>query len=94
MVYELLEFYLIASSLENHESILKSLRYFYYGWWRHFLYDVGGEIESRRGIHEDVKKNNSDYLDNISYVKNLERLDMLCGLENLPKDISIHANGK
>ncbi|WP_299436655.1 hypothetical protein, partial [uncultured Maribacter sp.] len=93
VIYKLLEFYLIISTFEENKSILQSLRYFYYGWWRKFLYEIAAEIEDNRDINDIVKNGKSDYLDNISYVKNLERLDKICGLENIPKNIAIHNDG-
>lgn len=94
VVYELLEFYLIVSSCEGNESILRGVRYFYYGWWRPFLYDVGSEIEDRRGICPIVTSIKNDYVDNISYIKNLEKLDKICGLDKIPKDMIIHGDGR
>lgn len=93
VIYELLEFYLIVSSYDGNQQILRSLRYFYYGWWRPFLYDIGGEIEKNRGINPILFQTKNEYIDNISYVKNLEKLDEICGLQKIAKDIEIHYDG-
>ncbi|WP_339715478.1 hypothetical protein [uncultured Kriegella sp.] len=78
--------------MKKNKEILQSLRYFYYGWWRKFLYEIAHEIESNRNINEIIINAKSDYLENISYTKNLERLDKICGLEDIPKNIEIHHN--
>ncbi|WP_406684341.1 hypothetical protein N1F78_01020 [Seonamhaeicola sp. MEBiC1930] len=93
VIYKLLEFYLVISTFEENKTILQSLRYFYYGWWRPFLYDISSEIESNRKINEIIKTSKSDYLDNISYTQSLERLDRICGLEKIPKNTIIHFDG-
>ncbi|RYE13480.1 MAG: hypothetical protein EOP45_21125 [Sphingobacteriaceae bacterium] len=93
VVYQLLEFYLLVSVYEGNQNVLKALRYFYYGWWRHFLYDFAFEIESVTKTNEILKNGHTDYLQDISYIATLQRLDKLCGLENVPKDIVMHFDG-
>lgn len=93
VVYKLLEFYLVISTYKENKDILQSLRYFYYGWWRPFLYDIANEIENNRKINNKVQEAKSDYIENIMYTRNLERLDQICGLENIPRDTKIHLDG-
>lgn len=92
-IYTLLEFYLVVSVNGSNDDLLKAVRYFYYGWWRHFLYDVGKELENTRKVNTTLLKRDSNYLKSISYIEHLNKLDKLCGLENIPTDIKIHLNG-
>lgn len=92
-LYDMLEFYLILSVYEGNENVLKALRYFYYGWYRHFLYDIAKEIESNRQVNPLLSSYKTSYLSDLSYVSNLERLDRLCGLDKIPKNTIIHFDG-
>lgn len=92
-IYDLLEFYHLVGNYEGDCEHLKSYRYFYYGWWRRFLYEMAYQIESHRKVNPLVHVHCPDYLDNISYTKDLQQVDKLCGLENIPIHEDIHLNG-
>lgn len=92
VVYQLLEFYLLVSVYEGNESNLKALRYFYYGWWRHFLYDFAIEIETNSRVNYSVDYRTS-YFKDISYIATLKRLDKLCSLEKIPHHTMLHFDG-
>lgn len=93
VVYQLFEFYLLVSVYEGNEKILKALRYFYYGWWRHFLYDFASEIEGNTKTNDMLKNPGVHYLQDISYIATLQRLDILCGLECIPRETVLHFDG-
>lgn len=93
VVYRLLEFYLLVSIYEGNENVLKALRYFYYGWWRHFLYDFASEIENNTKTNNILRESEVEYLHNISYTATLKRLDKLCGLQKIPEETILHFDG-
>lgn len=92
-IYTLLEFYLVVSVNGTNKDLLKAVRYFYYGWWRHFLYDIGEELENLRKVDNILLRRDNDYLKSISYIEHLNKLDKLCGLENIPTETKLHLNG-
>lgn len=92
-VYQLLEFYLLVSQYEGNPAVLKSLRYFYYGWWRPFLYDFAYQIENNSKVNEQIKNEQSSYFEDISYTNTLRRLDQLCGLSKFPENTIFHFDG-
>jgi|GEM_PF-7077815 len=92
-IYTILEFYLVVSVNGTNKDLLKAVRYFYYGWWRHFLYDIGAELEKLRKVDNELLRSESDYLKSISYIEHLNKLDKLCGLENIPTATKLHLNG-
>jgi hypothetical protein len=92
-VYELLEFYLLISVYDDNKNNLQALRYYYYGWWRQFLYEFANEVEYRTKIDQGIDEHHPTYRKDISYTSSLERLDRLCGFENLPKNFKIHGDG-
>ncbi|TYA74930.1 hypothetical protein [Seonamhaeicola marinus] len=92
-VFEILEFYLMLSNYHDNKQLFKSYRYFYYGWWRKFLYDIGGEIEKSRKCNENIRKSHPDYFKAISYTESLKRLDEICGFHDIPIDEEIHYDG-
>lgn len=92
-IHGMLEFYMIISVYSENEESLKALNYFYYGWWRHFLYDYSICVESHRVINPIVSKYAKSYLYDVSYSSHLIKLDKLCGLSHIPKNTKIHNDG-
>lgn len=93
VIYELLDFYRVVSLYKVNKSFFRSLKYFYYDWWRSFLYDIGSEIESKRAKNDLVPEMENECIKDLSYIKNLEILDKVFGLENIPKDAMVHNIG-
>lgn len=92
-VYDLLEFYMVLSSSEITQDVLKTFRFFYYGWWRKFLYSIAEEIEKKRKMNLEVLKNSPAYVESLSFTNNLKKLDKLCGFEGIKPDEELHFDG-
>jgi hypothetical protein len=92
-IYQMMEFYLLVSVYDGNESNLKTLRYFYYGWWRNFLYAFGGEVEARTKTHECLSKPGITYLGDISYTRSFRRLDKIAGLDGIAEYTRLHDDG-
>lgn len=92
-VYQLIEFYLLVSSYKGSVRLMKQLRFFYYGWWRHFLYDFAHEIERTTKTSPKLQDPKSTYLRDISYTGTLERLDRLCGFQGMDRTLVLHEDG-
>ena len=92
-IYSILEFYMIISVYNEGEEALKALNFFYYGWWRHFLYDFSLVMEESRSVNPLIHKLAKNYLVDVSYTSHLRKLDKLCGLSKIPITVKIHRNG-
>lgn len=94
-LYDLFEVFNILSLHTENSEIIKRCRYFYYLWWRKFLYEVAIELDNNESnfISDEFKEYETvyeEYLDNISYVKTLNRLDKALGFSKIPYDLEIH----
>lgn len=92
-IYDILEFYLIVSAYDGNKDVIKAFRYFYYGWWRPFLYEVATEIETHRKCNPLLNTYSPEYIDGVSFTKNLEKLDKMCGFQKIPRYIELHFDG-
>jgi hypothetical protein len=101
-VYDLIGFYTILSLYRGNENDIRSLNYFYYGWWRKFLYELSEHKDPQRikylFAHEISPKtrfslSRQTYIDNVTLKPVLKRLDTLCGFDNLPGDFEMHTSG-
>ncbi|SHF51582.1 hypothetical protein SAMN05444483_101417 [Salegentibacter echinorum] len=98
-IYDLVGFYTVLSLYRGNEDFIRDLNYFYYGWWRNFLYDLSEFKDGQRisDLFELNEYNNiefrQEYIANVSFSTALNRLDNLCGFENVPKTLEFHKSG-
>jgi hypothetical protein len=93
-VRALFEFYAVLTSYTGSEDIIKSCRYFYYGWWRPFLYEVAPMHDQYyRPTTKFIEEYPEDYVEyqtNMTYLETLRKLDRMIGFDHLPDDLVIH----
>jgi hypothetical protein len=94
-LYDLFEIFNILSLHTENTEIIKKCRYFYYLWWRKFLYEVAIELDhyEENSINLEFKSYENEfknYIENISYVGTLKRLDKALGFSKIPCDIEVH----
>lgn len=97
-VSDIIGFYTVLSIYRGNEDDIRNLNYFYYGWWRKMLYDIADFRDTRRDVALANKRklnnlkvdfNRTEYLDNVKMYPMLQRLDKLCGFQNLPTDFDL-----
>ncbi|GAB4015296.1 hypothetical protein GCM10028808_40240 [Spirosoma migulaei] len=94
VVRDLIEFYTVLSEYKGCEEIIKKCRYFHYGYWRHFLYEIA-ELHDNYNLpvstfEEFYDSEYKKYVVGISYVATLKRMDRLVGFENIPENFKFH----
>lgn len=99
-IWDLTGFFTILSLYNDNNDDIKKLNYFYYGWWRKFLYELA-ELRDDRRIRDtfsfedcrNINFNRNTYVDNVTLKPILQRLDKLCGFENIPESFEFHKSG-
>lgn len=95
-VRDLFEFYSNLVIYEDVPEAFHHFKYFYYGWWRSFLYEIA-EMHDKKYIYiENIDDNFIDYelyKKNMSYVDRLKRLDKMFIFNNLPHKMDLHEWG-
>ncbi|GAB3327844.1 hypothetical protein GCM10027299_29030 [Larkinella ripae] len=94
-VRELIEFYTLLSEYKGREDVIKRCRYFHYGYWRHFLYEIAEAHDnynklSLQSFGQAYPEKYREYFEGISYVNTLQRMDDLLGLNDLSKNVKFH----
>ncbi|WP_460473470.1 hypothetical protein [Emticicia fontis] len=93
-VRRLIEFYTILSQYKGNEDIVKRCRYFHYGYWRPFLYEIAKlHDEYNTPVTEFSNKYTmqyQEYIKGISYVETLKNMDRFVGFEGIKEDFRFH----
>jgi len=93
-IRDLIEFYTILSGCTGSEEAMRVCRYFYYGWWRRFLYEIArihdDYYKPINILNEHNKKDYENYTTAISYTEKLKKLDQLCHMDHFDIYKDIH----
>lgn len=93
-IRRLFEFYTSLLDFADIPEVLISYRYFHYGWWRRFLYEIAF-IEDKHNIcNSELEKfeffDYEKYVDETSHVNKLIKLDEIFGFTGIPYDFVFH----
>lgn len=93
-IYDLFAFYTMLIQYKGQAETLRSLRYFYYGWWRKFLYEYALLYDEVRISHVKAIDagafKRADFIEAISFTRTLRELAKLCGFQDLDSDFEIY----